>query len=339
MIRAASLTGFGPLVEELGGDPEALLSPFGLSLELLADDDALVPITAHDLMLDAAAEQLVCPDLGLRLARRQDLGILGPLAVAIEASSTAGSALACVSRYLFVHSPALRIAADPDPWGMPGVVALTYGKDVAESPYSPQATELGLGLFHHVAGALVDAEALRSVEIPHAPISPVADYVAYFGADVKFDRPVAALRVGRRALDDGFATADEVIRRTAVAHLASTYRDPRATTAGRTRHALARTLATGRPALRTTARLLAVHPRTLQRRLAAEGTTFETVLDEVRRDTAHRLITTTDLPLTQVSALVGLGEQSSLSHAVRRWYGTSPRSLRRATGDPDHLSR
>src|SRR5690606_2431212 len=142
-----------------------------------------VSITAHDLMLDAASELLRCPDLGLRLAERQDLSILGPLAIAIEASATVSDALQCASRFMFVHSPALLIGLGADPRGAAGVVALTYRKDLRESTYSPQAMELGLGLFHHVAALLLgSAVGLRSVEMPHGPISPVQRYLDFFGS-------------------------------------------------------------------------------------------------------------------------------------------------------------
>lgn len=329
MIRAASLRGFQPLVRELGGDPEALLRRFDLTPATLSSDDGMLSITAHDLMLDAAAETLGCPDLGLRLAERQDLSILGPLAIAVESSATVGDALECASRFLFVHSPALKIAVEPDPRGVRGVVAAIYRKDLRESPYSPQAMELGLGLFHHVAALLLGGvTGLRSVEIPHAPLSPVQRYLDFFGADVKFGASSGALRLERSLLDTGFDSADATIRRFAMDHLAARYPDPDTATAPKVRGVIADLLSTGSPEIGQAARLLAVHPRTLQRRLAREDTTFETLLDQVRRDAAHRYITTTSLPLTQVAALTGFAEQSSLSHAVRRWFSMSPRELR-----------
>lgn len=333
VIRAASLRGFVPLVEELGGDVGRLLDRFGVSREALASDDGLISLTAHDLMLDAAAEELGCPDLGLRLSVAQDLSILGPLALAIEASSTVSEALQCASRFMFVHSPALRVAVEPDPRGRRGVVALTYRKDLRESPYSPQGIELGLGLFHHVAQALVgDRLGLRSVELPHQPLSSVARYTGFFGVDVKFDRPTAALRVERHVLDRRFTSGNAAIRQVAVDYLATHFADPGSRTSARVRLALAESLGTTPPAIANVARLLAVHPRTLQRRLAAEGATFESVLDDVRRDRAHRYIATTDLPFGQVASMVGFSEQSALSRAVRRWHGVSPRELRRARG-------
>ena len=329
MIRAASLRGFAPLVEELGGDPDRLLERFGMSRDVIASDDELVPITAHDLMLDTAAAELGCPDLGLRLAVVQDLSILGPLALAIQASSTVAQALECASRFLFVHSPALSVGVERDPYGRRGVVALTYRKDLRESSYSRQGIELGLGLFFRVAEMLVGGRAgLRSVELPHPPLSPVQRYTEFFGTDVKFGRPIAALRVERRILDEHFADANEAIRRVAVRFLAENFPDPGSQVSARVRRVLAESLATA-PTIAGVARLLAVHPRTLQRQLADEALTFEAVLDDVRRDAAHRLITTTDLPLGQIAGLVGFTEQSTLSHAGRRWYGASPRDVRR----------
>lgn len=78
LIRAASLRGFVPRVEELGGDPAAYLRRFGLSRSLVESGTGFVAISAHDRMLDAAAEELGCTDFGLRLAESQDIDILGP---------------------------------------------------------------------------------------------------------------------------------------------------------------------------------------------------------------------------------------------------------------------
>lgn len=329
MIRAASLRGFEPVVRSLGGDPVRLMARFGIPAEAPASEDGLISITAHDLMLDAAAAELRCPDLGLRLAEFQDVSILGPLTVVIESSATAAQGLECVSRFMFVHSPALSIGIEPDPSGRRGVVALRYRKDLLESPYSPQAMELGVGLFHRVALALLGTRlGLRSVMFPHSPHSSFRRYTDFFGVDVRFGAPLAGLCVERRTLDAAFAGADGRIRQLAVDHLAGDYRDPATVTSVLVRRAVAQTIGVSPPTIAATARLLALHPRTLQRRLAREATSFERILDEVRHDAAHRYITTTTLTFTQIAALVGFEHQSTLSHAVRRWYGVTPRRLR-----------
>ncbi|MGW7530213.1 AraC family transcriptional regulator ligand-binding domain-containing protein [Streptomyces sp. NPDC054783] len=330
LIRGASLRGFARLVEELGGDPGEFMGRFAIPSEALTSEEGLLPITSHDLMLDAVARDLRCPDFGLRLACGQDLSVLGRLALAIQASSTVAQALECASRFMFVHSPALSVGVEPDPRGCREVVALTYRKDLRESPYSPQAMELGLGLFHRVAVALVGSvTGLRSVEVSHQPLSPVSRYTEFFGVDVKFGCPTAALRVERRLLDEEFRSADAAIRRFAVDYLASHHTDPERLVSTHVRRALAGSIGTTPAAIGHVARLLAMHPRTLQRRLAAESISFAEILEDVRRDLALRYITTTELPLGQVAAMAGFADQSGLSHAVRRWRGASPSEVRR----------
>ncbi|MFI7300270.1 helix-turn-helix transcriptional regulator [Streptomyces sp. NPDC050121] len=87
------------------------------------------------------------------------------------------------------------------------------------------------------------------------------------------------------------------------------------------------------PDLSKVARLLSLHPRSLQRSLSAEGTTFIGVVDRVRRGQAFDLITTTDLSFSHIAARLGMHEQASLTRAVRRWFDTSP-SVRRTGQEP-----
>ena len=75
---------------------------------------------------------------------------------------------------------------------------------------------------------------------------------------------------------------------------------------------------------------LALHPRTLQRRLAEEGTTFEQVVDDVRRRMTERYLQDTDMSLGHLARELGYGEQSALTRASRRWFGSSPLAYRKA---------
>jgi AraC-like DNA-binding protein len=71
-----------------------------------------------------------------------------------------------------------------------------------------------------------------------------------------------------------------------------------------------------------------MHPRTLQRRLREEGTTFEAIKDGARQDLAQRYLSQPDVPLTQITALLGYSEQSALGRSCRRWFCTTPREMR-----------
>jgi AraC-like DNA-binding protein len=328
VVRGALFRGFPQVVDRLGGDGAALLARFRVPDGALDSDDALISTRTAGLLTETAAAELQCPDLGLRLAEVQDIGILGALSIALENSATLGEALDCASRFLFAHSPVSRVARIPDPDGAAGVVGLLY--ETIGEPLPPQAVDHGLGLFHRIITQLHGgAYGLRAAHLPHPPLAPVSRYTGFFGADVRFDRPAAVLRVPAQLLSAEQPGADRLLRDITLDYLAAHFTGPGRTVTDEVRLLLARSLGTLPAHLAAVARLLGMHPRTLQRRLAAESTTFEAVLDEARRDAAERLITETDLPLSQVTALVGLTEQSALSRAGRRWFGQSPRELRR----------
>ena len=62
--------------------------------------------------------------------------------------------------------------------------------------------------------------------------------------------------------------------------------------------------------------------------LAAEGTTFVALRDEVRRETALRLLTTTEIPLYQIASALDLGDATTFSQYSRRWWGKTARQVR-----------
>ena len=331
VIRSAGLRGFRDEVEALGGDADALARRAGLDPGTLDTDDLLVPDLALAGVLELAAEELDCPDLGLRIAQRQDLSLLGPLALAIENSPTVADALACTTRYLFVHAPVMRITTVADPDGVRGVEALRL--DVTPTGIVPprQGTDLSLASLHRNVRTLVGGGyGLRTVDLPYPPAAPVATYEEFFGARVRFDRPAAMLRLPSSLGALPIAGRDEAVRRLALEFLdrQSPTTDDRLTP--RVHGAVRPLLGTGTPGLVAVARLLGLHPRTLQRRLAVEGTTFAAVLDDERRRAAEGYLLDTDLPLSQVAGMLGLAEQAVLTRACRRWFGRTPREVRRA---------
>lgn len=76
------------------------------------------------------------------------------------------------------------------------------------------------------------------------------------------------------------------------------------------------------------AAILHMSGRTLRKRLAAEGTSFRTLLDEVREHLAEELLITAGLPVEQIAHRLGYVEVSSFSQAFRRWKGVGPRAFR-----------
>jgi AraC-like DNA-binding protein len=100
--------------------------------------------------------------------------------------------------------------------------------------------------------------------------------------------------------------------------------------ASRARAAIADELPGREPSLASVARRLGTSPRTLQRRLDAEGTSFVAEVDHVRRMRAETFLRAPDVSIAEVSWLLGFAEQSAFTRAFRRWTGAAPTEWRRA---------
>jgi AraC-like DNA-binding protein len=89
-----------------------------------------------------------------------------------------------------------------------------------------------------------------------------------------------------------------------------------------------RHLQDGEPQRPKTATILGMSERTLQRRLAEEGTSFQRLLDDTRRELAQHYLGQSNISLTDITYLLGFSDQSSFFRAARRWFGNSPRDYR-----------
>ena len=72
-----------------------------------------------------------------------------------------------------------------------------------------------------------------------------------------------------------------------------------------------------------------LHPRTLQRRLAAESLVFEGIVEQVRRNRAETYLAESAIPMSHVAAMLGYAEQASFNRACHRWFGSTPGERRR----------
>lgn len=70
--------------------------------------------------------------------------------------------------------------------------------------------------------------------------------------------------------------------------------------------------------------------RSLQRRLAQEGTSFKEILDEARHQLAVRYVRDSELPLREITGRLGFSDPGNFARAFRRWEGVSPNRYRRS---------
>jgi AraC-like DNA-binding protein len=338
MVRASGLRGYRDLVRSLGGDPGPLLRRHGLSLASLAEEDALIPLQAQIGLLESTATALKCSDFGLRLARTQDIGILGPLAIAMQSAATVADAAVNASRYLFVHSTGVAFTVFQHSPDHARYAELRYEILLARSPLARQWIDMALGFTHRVILLLApDRYRLAEVRLPHRPEASATAYLRFFGATILTEQPHAALILTRNTLDAPMRSANRELQRMAIHYLDTLFPDSDQGLARRVQLAISSRLGTGQIGRDSISRLLCIHPRTLQRRLSEEGTTFDAVRDSACREAAWRYLASTDLPFIRVAALVGLARQSALTRACRRWFGATPGAVRKR-GAPQRRS-
>jgi AraC-like DNA-binding protein len=80
----------------------------------------------------------------------------------------------------------------------------------------------------------------------------------------------------------------------------------------------------GGESLEHAARYLSIHPRTLNRRLQAEGSSYRTLLSRARSEATQQLLTVTRMDVTTIAHSLGYADSSGFSHAFRRWSGKAP---------------
>jgi AraC-like DNA-binding protein len=162
----------------------------------------------------------------------------------------------------------------------------------------------------------------------------VAVYRRFFDAPVRFEQPYAGLHVDRDVLRLDLKSANPMLRQLAIEYIEQRCPPRMHTVADKVRHALRRSMGTTSSKKNDIAALLRTHPRTLQRRLEDEGTTFEAIREDVYKNAALRYLRETDLPLKQVAGALDFSEQSALTRSCTRWFGASPACIRRQINRP-----
>lgn len=327
--------GYSAFMRNLGVDPRPLLKRYGLPADAGENDEDMVPLLAAVNLAEESARLTGLQDFGLQLAGNQDIRILGPLAAAIQNSATVAEAMNTTSRYLFVQSSALHFSVvRPSPL-VADAVELRIDLILPQAPVRRQTADQCLGDLHRIMQFLArDAYEIRAVALPHTPTAKLRRYTQFFGAPVYPDQEHGGIHVTPRTLSSSLGAANKSLRQIALDYMNRHYADPNQSLTDRVRRALNSTLSSTRGSKQAIAALLFLHPRTLQRKLAAEGTLFDEIRDEVRQQTALHFLRNTAIPLAQLASLLGLADQTVLTRSCRRWFGDTPLRVRGSRKSP-----
>lgn len=165
------------------------------------------------------------------------------------------------------------------------------------------------------------------------PAGSLAVLESHFRCPIHFGADIDALIIPAERLDKPNLVGDESIWRFLTAQIETDIADE-ATDRSLDRQVvlqIADMLSDGIPSLSTVSAGLGMSARTLQRRLSDQGLTFQTLVDEARRETAERFLTDTSYSIAEVAFLTGFSEQSAFTRAFKRWAGQTPGAFRHVT--------
>ena len=325
---ATSVQVIDRLLKHCGFDPAAAYARHGLDATLLAEPTARLPEDALDAVLAEAAASIPDPAFGLQAAHCWHPSHFGALGLAWLASSTLRRGLERAQRYwqLLGQRTALTLREEcaglavvlDNPRRDPRVAAITTDIDFA----------VLLDLCRYNADRAFRPVEVRLMRPQPADCTPYADF---FACPVIFEAADRAMVLPRPQIEVPLATSNRplvgVLEQVLDEELA---RLDRTDVIARCRALLAEDLASGEASATRAAGALAMSRRTLHRRLAEAGTTWQELVDATRREMAMRLIEDRRRPIGEITFELGFSQQSTFARAFRRWAGTSPSLYREA---------
>jgi AraC-like DNA-binding protein len=203
------------------------------------------------------------------------------------------------------------------------------------SPRHP--LECTVAAIRAVSGSLVGRPVpVRSVKLGHVDPGLGQDaYERFLGVRPAFGAGVYAVELDGRVADWPIATANNEMLEALDARAEQLLAELRSgwTAGDAVIRAISRRLKGEPPKIHEVAKGLAMSPRTLQRALREEGTTYQELLDQTRCGLAMRYLADPRAVIFEVAILLGFSEPSAFHRAFKRWTGYTPRQFQRLSRD------
>jgi len=308
-------------------DAAELLTEVGISEKALEDPLERIPVATMCKLLDLARTLTAEPGLGYYLGLQTRATLYGFLGFAFLSASTVRDALNLSIHFAPIFSTALSVDLRVEG----RVASLSFEeradfgsvRDIVLISTIVGAREMGRATTGRDTGGSADFA------------FPEPDYHARFAHLAlysRFDQPVNRIQFDAAVLDFAIVTGDPV------ALLLARRQCERELDQLGFRTAFAdrvRRLVAGDhdfDSLDQIAAHLDLSPRTVRRRLAAEGVSFSALVDQGRRDKALRLVRSSRLSIEDVARQLGYTTASSFVRAFHRWTGKTPLQYRRGVG-------
>jgi AraC-like DNA-binding protein len=331
MIRANLLEPILAAIRAQGHDTAGLRRTYGLPQTPL-DPYRLVPLGQYITLFEQAALLLRDPFLGIKLGQAFRPELLGPVGFLFQTSVDLRQALLQLSSNVSVWRKAVRLEL------IAGGTTADYIYQIGDPSLQSrrQDAEYSLASICSLIRNFLGGQwAPLEIHFEHARAeSSSAAARAYkhaFHAPVFFGRNLNRLVLRDADLRRAGVSSDRSMMPYMQRHLQDLTRESRE--AGSfTRQVnclIARRLDAGTLSLRSLAQELGLSPRSFQRRLSEERTSFRSLVRHQRRTLAESLMKDHSATVTAVAHTVGYAESAVLSRAFKVWTGASPRAFLR----------
>jgi AraC-like DNA-binding protein len=322
LTRASSLHGFNEFTRSQNLNPAALLREAGLPRDALENPDALISFHRFALVLELASKASENPLFGLEFGLHQGVGIFGSLFYLMRNAQSVGDALRDLGHYFHVHDNYGDVVvhrADDH-------ALLYYATEAQNLPGSRQVSELVVGVGHQLMRTLLGGRWQPAVAMfQHAPAVNLVRYRRLLGVAPRFNSAFDAWMFDVGLLNVPLSDADPALHRLMQQHLDNASRLHSNQLPSHIQRLLRSFLPSGRVTIDYIADFMRLSPRSLQRHLAEQGTSFQTLLDDTRQTMTLRYLEESDMTLMQLTEVLGYANQSAFSRAFQRWFGVSPR--------------
>jgi AraC-like DNA-binding protein len=310
-----------------GIDVAPLMVKAGVTRQQVEEDNVWLPVQGQITLLELIADALHDDLLGFHLARDYDPREAGLLHYVLNSSDLLGDALRRVERYSTIVNQgiSLRLREGKE-------IAVTLKYVGVERLSDRHQIEFWVAALVRGCRRLTGRRLLpSSVRLVHRRKGGAPELDAFMGCDVDFGADTDEIAFPGMAQQMPVVSADPYLNKLLIKYCEEA-RSHRGASQGTFRVGLENTIAPllphGKARMDEIADRLGMSPRTLARRLAAEGLTFAGVLNELRADLAQRYLQDDDLAISQIAWLLGYREVSTFSHAFKRWTGRTPRQAR-----------
>ncbi|OAF15540.1 hypothetical protein AYJ54_39955 [Bradyrhizobium centrolobii] len=307
----------------MGQDPATVIAGAGINPDLLRNPENSLSFIELDRLVQACVAATGCEHFGLLVGQRSTTASLGLVGRLMRTAPTLRDAILdlCTNQRRYVRGAVTYLVIQKDTafWGYaihhPGMKAIDQIGDGAMAA--------GFSFMKELVGAAPD-EILISRRAP----GNTAPYRLLFGSTPRFDAQQYAMAFPVSLLDRPVRSADRELRRILEKSVAAYWavEQPSMT------HTVARMLRARvifpDISLEAVASELAMLPRTLNRRLQAEGKSFRELVNEARFEVARQLLAGTRMDVTDIALALGYANPSGFTHAFQRWSGVAPSEWR-----------